>query len=466
MNKRIALSRLSLVGMLLVSGCNLAPHYQRPVAPITPQWQEPSTQGAKASSLAWSQFFTDPRLQQLIRLALDNNRDLRVAALNVEGARAQLGITQADLLPSVSGTATKTAEHLPANLYSTQSSGPVTYQQYEATVSASWELDFFGKLRNLREQSLEEYLRYQATQQATQLSLVAQVVSAYITLAADNDLHQVAVDTVASQQYSYNLVQKRLAAGVANEQDRLQSRTALESAQADVVQYDRERRQAAYALQLLLGTTLPSQIASQASLTSIHVFPALSSELPSSVLTRRPDILAAEHTLKAANANIGVARAAFFPSISLTATGGSLSSSLSSLLGAGTGGWTFVPTLSLPLFEGGKNKATLDLAKVTARSDVAAYEKAIQVAFQEVSDALVGKETYQQEVGLRAADVATNQRYYTLAQRRYQEGVDGYLDVLTAQRSLYSAQQTYLTVLSSSLTQQVTLYKVLGGGWR
>ncbi|WP_241622636.1 efflux transporter outer membrane subunit [Rosenbergiella australiborealis] len=464
MNRSLSLT-LSLAGVLLVSGCNLAPHYQRPQAPITPQWQEKSVQGAQASSLGWSQFFTDPQLQQLIRLALENNRDLRIAALNVEASRAQLGMTQADLLPSISGTVTKTAEHLPGNLYSTQSTGPVTYQQYEATGSASWELDFFGKLRNLREAALEQYLSDQATQQATQLSLVAQVVSAYITLATDSDLHQLAINTAASQQASFNVVQKRLAAGLVTEQDELQARTALVQAQADIVAYDRARRQAAYALQRLLGTTLPTNIASTSSLSNLHVFPALSSELPSQVLTRRPDILAAEHTLKAANANIGAARAAFFPSISLTATGGSLSGGLSQLLGAGTGGWTFMPTLSVPIFEGGKNRATLDLATVTARSDVAAYEKAIQVAFQEVSDALVGRETYQQEVGLRAADVATNQHNYALAQRRYQDGIDSYLDVLIAQRSLYSTQQTYITVLSSSLAQQVTLYKVLGGGW-
>ncbi|WP_017345910.1 efflux transporter outer membrane subunit [Pantoea sp. A4] len=457
----------ALIAMTL-SGCNLQPHYTRPALPVANQWNDTAAPGQlTAADTPWGDFFTDPTLKQLIASALKNNRDLKVAALNVEAAQAQLGITKAALMPSVDASLSKTATHLPGNLYSTATSGPVTYQQYEGNLAvSSWELDFFGRLRSLRDQALESYLADQSTQQATQLSLVAEVAQAYITLCADSDLQKLAVATAASQNQSLLLTQAKLAAGTVTEQDVLQAKTTVKSAEADVAKYARERQQAVNALQLLLGAPVPAGVAEQASLHKTWVFPALKADLPSQVLTRRPDIMAAEHTLKAANANIGAARAAFFPSISLTASGGSASAGLNNLFDAGTAAWSFAPSISLPIFDGGKNRASLNAAKVSQRIEVADYEKAIQQAFKEVSDALTGVNTYQQEVLARQEEQDTSDKYYQLAKVRYDSGADDYLNLLTAQRSRYSAQQEYISTLSDSLAQKVTLYKVLGGGWK
>lgn len=469
LNKPLAHTLLATALMAALSGCSFQPHYQRPALPVADQWQQPAdtTTGKAASDIAWNEFFRDSDMRQLISLALANNRDLKVAALNVESARAQYQITGADLMPSVGAELSKTAEHLPGGLYSTQSTGPVTYQQYQGDLAvSSWELDFWGRIRSLRDQSLEQYLADQSTQQATRISLIAEVAQAYITLSADSDLEKVAQQTAASQTKSLSIANARYRAGSASQQDVLQAETTVKSAEADVQMYQRQKQQALNALALLVGTRLPAGIAQHATLQKSWFFPPLNAGLPSQVLTRRPDIIAAEHTLKAANANIGAARAAFFPTISLTASGGSMSGGLSQLFDGGTGAWSFVPSINLPIFEGGRNRAQLDVAKISKRIDIANYEKAIQQAFKEVSDALIGEQTYQREIVSRHDDLTVNQKYYQLAQLRYQTGVDDYLQVLTAQRSLYSAQQTYISVLASSLNQQVTLYKVLGGGWQ
>ncbi|HHD7473769.1 TPA: efflux transporter outer membrane subunit [Klebsiella oxytoca] len=465
--KMLTLATLPALMAGMLSGCNLAPHYERPKAPVEANWNAAPTAGFQASEMAWATFFTDPTLQQLIRTAISNNRDLKVAALNVESARAQYRISRADLLPTVNASFSKTAEHLPGNLYSTQQTGPVTYQQYEGNMAvSSWELDFFGRLRNLRDKDLETFLAEESTQQSTQLSLVAEVAQAYITLCADSDLQRLAETTAASQRESLQLTQVKFGAGSVTEQDVLQAQTSVKSAEADAAKYERQRRQDINALELLLGAPLSAGIPEEATLKKTWVFPALNAGLPSSVLTRRPDIIAAEHTLKAANANIGAARAAFFPSISLTASGGTMSSSLGHLFEGGTAAWSFVPSISIPLFSGGALSAELDVAKISQQIEVANYEKAIQQAFKEVSDALSGVETYQKEVRLREENSTVNEKYYSLAKIRYDSGADDYLQVLTAQRSLYSAQQEYVTTLSSSLAEKITLYKVLGGGWK
>ncbi|MCD7095351.1 efflux transporter outer membrane subunit [Klebsiella quasipneumoniae subsp. quasipneumoniae] len=466
-NSSVTKSFLAAIIAVALTGCNLQPAYNRPALPVSNQWRDKATVGLNVAEMQWPNFFTDPILRQLITEALENNRDLKVAALNVESARAQLGLTQADLLPTIDASVNKTAEHLPGNLYSTQNTGPVTYQQYEGNLAvSSWELDFFGRLQSLRDQALENYFSYEATQKATQLSLVAEVAQAYITLSADSDLYKLAMSTAESQRESLRMAQAKFNAGTVTEQDVLQARTTVKSAEADVAKYDRQRKQDGNALQLLLGAALPSQVFNQATLHKKWIFPELNAGLPSDVLTRRPDIIAAEHSLKAANANIGAARAAFFPSISLTASGGSASSSLGHLFEAGTAAWSFGPSINLPIFDGGKNRANLDVAKVTKRIEVANYEKAIQQAFKEVSDALSGTETYKREVSSRQEDMEANDKYYQLAKVRYDSGVDDYTEVLTAQRSLYTAEQDYISTFSDSLSQKVTLFKVLGGGWK
>ncbi|NDL63688.1 efflux transporter outer membrane subunit [Acerihabitans arboris] len=452
----------------MAAGCTLQPDYHRPALPVAASWHSPAATGTVAAGdIGWKRFFTDPVMNRLIGLSLDNNRDLRVAALNVETARAQFGIQRAALLPTVDLSASQTSQHLPGNLYSTQSTGPATYHQYDASLGVtSWELDIFGRVRSLRDQALESYLATEATQRATQISLVSEVASGYLTLCADNDLLALARQTADSQRQSYSLTKRSYDAGVSSIQDLAQAETTVRVAEADIAKYTRQVRQDVNALALLVGTQLPADLLADARLDKGWRFPAVPAGLPSDLLTRRPDILAAEHSLKAANANIGAAKAAFFPSISLTASGGSSSSSLGHLLEGGTGAWSFVPTLTLPIFDGGVNQANLDIAKTSEKIEVADYEKAIQQAFKEVSDALDGQSTYQDELAARALDTAANQQNYTASDLRYRQGVDNYLTVLVAQRSLYEAQQSQITTQLGLLNQQITLYKVLGGGWK
>lgn len=452
---------------LVVSGCNLQPRYDRPALPVASQWNQQGGSGVNGANMNWQQFFSDPALHQLIHLALDNNRDMKVAALNIEKARAQYGVQRSAFFPTVNATGDQTSTHLPGNLYQTQNTGPVTYHQYEASLAVtSWELDFFGRVRSLRDEALESYLSTEATSQATRISLIAEVASGYLALCADNDLLRLSGSTAESQRQSYNLIKRSYGLGASTGQDLAQAETSVKNAEADVAKYTRQVRQDANALRLLLGTEPTAHLADNASLNKDWRFPDLPAGLPSDLLTRRPDIIAAEHTLKAANANIGAAHAAFFPSISLTAYGGSASSSLGHLLEGGTANWSFVPTISVPIFDAGKNQANLDIARVEKRIEIANYEKAIQSAFREVSDALAGEATYKDELAARIQDTAASQRYFDLAQMRYQQGVDSYLNVLVAQRSLYQAQQTQITTQLSSLSQQVSLYKVLGGGWK
>jgi len=447
--------------VLALGGCTLQPNYDRPAMPVPSQWNQTSGAGTSATNMDWQQFFSDPALHQLIQLALDNNRSLQVTALNVERARARYGVQRSALLPTVSAGASQTSKHLPGNLWETQSTGPATYQQY-----TSWELDFFGRVRSLRDQALETYLSTEATSQAARISLIADVAIGYLALGADSDLLRLARNTASSQRESYNLTKRSYELGDSSAQDLAQAETSVKSAEADVAKYTRQVQQNVNALRLLLGTELPAGLADNATLNNNWRFPALPAGLPSDLLTRRPDIIAAEHTLKAANANIGAARAAFFPSISLTTYGGSASSSLGHLFEAGTASWAFVPSISVPIFDAGKNQANLDIARVEKRIEVANYEKAIQTAFREVSDALAGQATYRDELTAREQDADANQRYYDLAQARYQEGMDSYLNLLVAQRSLYQAQQTKISTQLSTLAQQIALYKVLGGGWK
>src|SRR5476651_788757 len=371
------LSVSATVVCALLTGCTLQPDYHRPALPVVNRWDQPVKGQLPAPNVVdsgWQHFFADPQMRQLISLALTNNRDLKVAALNVETTRAQYRIDRAALLPTIDATASQTSAHLPGGLYSTQSSGPATYHQYEGGIGVtSWELDFFGKLRSLKDEGLETYLSSAATQQATQISLISDVASDYLTLCSDNDLLKLAEQTMQSQQGSYDLTKRSYDYGVSTAQDLAQAETTVRAAQADVAKYTRQVKQDLNALTLLVGTALPASVLQHAKLDNDWHFPATPVGLPSDLLTRRPDIIAAEHTLKAANANIGAARAAFFPSISLTASGGSASGSLGHLLKGGTAAWSFVPTLSLPIFDGGVNQANLDIARTEQKIDVANY---------------------------------------------------------------------------------------------
>lgn len=457
---------LPLVAALGLTGCTLQPNYQRPTLPVDKHYDQ-NTPVDNVADLPWQNFFNDATMRQLIDLSLQNNRDLRVAALNVEQARASVQIDRAALLPSINATASQTSAHEPANLYNTQSTGAVTYHELNAGLGVtSWELDFWGRLRSLRDQAQETYLSTEATERATRISLISQVASAWLTLCSDNDLLHLAEQTVESQQKSYDLTKISYNGGVSSDQDLAQAESTVRSAEADVASYTRQVRQDVDALRLLAGTDLPATLLKNATLDSNWQFPQTPAGLPSDLLTRRPDIIAAEHTLKAANANIGAARAAFFPSITLTASGGSTSSSLGHLLEGGTGAWSFAPSISLPIFDGGVNQANLDIAKIEKRIEIANYEKAIQTAFKDVNDALAGQDTWQSQLMALQKEVAANQRDYDYSDLRYKQGVDNYLNVLVAQRSLYTAQQALIAAHLGQLNQKITLYEALGGGWK
>ncbi|MDH4580640.1 AdeC/AdeK/OprM family multidrug efflux complex outer membrane factor [Pseudomonas sp. BN415] len=458
------------IAATLLGGCSMIPDYLRPEAPVDNAWPqgEAYTQGeaqvsTAAADLDWNEFFQDPALRQLVQLALDNNRDLRTAALNVEAYRALYRIQRSELFPSISADGGGTRQRLPGSL--SESGQATTNGQYSATLGTSaWELDFFGRLRSLNEQSLEQYFATEQARRSTQISIVASVATAYLDWQADQALLQLTRDTLKTYQESYALTQRSFDVGVADALALSQARTAVESAQVSLAQYTRLVAQDRNALAQLVGTGIPADLPKGLALDA-DLLAEVPPGLPSDLLQRRPDVAQAEHQLKAANANIGAARAAFFPSVSLTANAGSMSNELSGLFDAGSGSWLFQPSISLPIFNAGRLKANLDYTELQKDIQVAQYEKAIQVAFQEVSDGLAARTTYQQQLGAQRALVKTTEEYYRLAERRYRTGVDSYLTLLDAQRQLFSARQQLIGDRLNQLASEVNLYKALGG-WK
>ncbi len=459
-------SLLSLaVASILLGGCSLIPDYQRPASPVDSLW--PSEAGGAqtataAADLDWRVFFKDPALQGLIDTALANNRDLRVAALNVEAYAAQRQIQRSALFPSVTADGGATRQRLPGSL--SGSGEPSISSQYSATVGASWELDLFGRLRSLDEQALQQYFATEEARRATQIALVASVANAWLTLQADQELLQLTQDTLKTYQQSFALTQRSYDVGVADALALAQARSAVESAQVSLAQYSRQVAQDRNALVVLLGSGKAGGLPAGRPLDD-DLLLEVPAGLPSDLLQRRPDLRQAEHQLQAANANIGAARAAFFPSVSLTANAGSLSPDLAGLFDAGSGSWLFQPSISLPIFNAGKLRASLDYAELQKDIQVASYEKAIQTAFQEVADGLAARATYQQQLDAQRALVKTNEEYYRLAERRYRTGVDSYLTLHDAQRQLFSVRQQLIGDRLAQLTSEVELYKALGGGW-
>ncbi len=463
-------SLLSLaVTAFILGGCSLIPDYQTPEAPVAAQWpQGPAyspTQSADvaAAEQGWRQFFNDPALQQLIQTALVNNRDLRVAALNIDAYRAQYRIQRADLFPAVSANGSGSRQRIPANMSQTGQSGITS--QYSATLGVSaYELDLFGRVRSLSEQALETYLSSEQARRSTQISLVASVANAYYTWQADQALFKLTEETLKNYQESYNLTRRSNEVGVASALDLSQARTAVEGARVKYSQYQRLVAQDVNSLTVLLGTGIPTNLPEPLRLDADQLA-EVPAGLPSDLLQRRPDIQEAEHLLKAANANIGAARAAFFPSISLTANAGTLSTDMGGLFKGGAGTWLFQPQINLPIFTAGSLKASLDYAKIQKDINVARYEKSIQTAFQEVSDGLAARKTFEEQLQAQQDLVQANQDYYRLAERRYRIGIDSNLTFLDAQRNLFSAQQALIGDRLSQLTSEVNLYKALGGGW-
>jgi multidrug efflux system outer membrane protein len=459
-----------LAGGIMLAGCTLAPAYRRPVLPVPtayPTAAADSGESARsAADIGWREFFGDVRLQGLIAMALVNNRDLRVALLNVENARAQYRIQRSQLLPTLDASATEDAAHSAAAL--TTPGLPATTHEFSATVGLSaYELDLFGRLRSLNAQALETYFGTVEARRSTQLTLVAEVAGDYLNLAADQELLALARDTVRSQDESYQLTVREAALGFASELAVRQAQTPVETARYDEARYSSLVAQDRDALELLVGAALPDALLPPSLTEAVRAMALngnLPEGLPSDLMQQRPDVAEAEHTLRAANANIGAARAAFYPAVTLTSSGGTESLGLSGLFKSGSSTWSFAPQISLPIFAGGRNRANLDSATISRDIDVAKYEHAIQTAFREVADALAQRSQYGRQLSAQESLVEATGESHRLAESRFQHGADTYLNVLDAQRSLYSAQQTLITTQLGQASNLVTLYKALGGG--
>lgn len=453
---------------LLAGACTtLTPDYERPAAPVPTSFPgvTADSEARAVADIAWRDYFADPRLRELIELALANNRDLRISTLNIEQARAQYRIQRADRFPAINAGIGETTTRTPGDL--TSSGNATISRQYSASLGLSaWELDFFGRVRSLSEQALETYLGTEEARRSAQLSLVAEVATAWLTLAADRELRDLAQNTFETQQKSLSLTRKSFEAGASSALDLRQAETTMQRARADAALYTAQVARDENALALLAGTPVPATLLPEKLVDAVSALAELPAGVPSSVLARRPDVLQAERQLRAANASIGAARAAFFPRITLTASAGTASSTLDGLFGSGSRNWSFSPQLSLPIFNAGALRASLDVAEVQRDINVATYEKTIQSAFREVADGLADRATLAEQLDAERRLVAASEETFRLSEARYRNGIDSYLGLLDAQRSLYSAQQELIGVRLSEASNRVTLYKVLGGGWK
>jgi multidrug efflux system outer membrane protein len=450
--------RKTLALLLVAGACNFAPTYKRPDAPIPDGFGNASGQGLAAVDRGWRQVFADPRLQRLIEIALANNRDLRIAALNVEVARATYRIERSPLLPQVSGVAS-------ANVVGTDDGVSTGLSSYRVGIGVSYELDLWGRVRNASEAALQQYFSTVAAHRAAHLSLVNTVVAQYLRERAYDEERVLAEQTVKLVEEGVALTKRQFDAGQRSDLDTSTAEAQLYAAKAEVFRLVRSRQQAENMLALLIGQAVPSDLPAAQPLETQGVVADLPAGIPSEVLLRRPDVLAAEHSLRAANANIGVARAAFLPQISLTAFGGFASATLGSLFTGGLA-WSAGGTLTQPLFEYGRNKATLEVTKLRKLVEVATYEKAIQVAFREVADALVARATLDDQLAAVVSRADAEKRRYQLSEMRYRSGIESYQTVLIAQQDLYATQQQLIELRLVRLVNLADLYLALGGGWR
>ena len=467
MNKNVFLL-MSLIPLLAV-GCTLAPRYERPAAPVPAEWPAgPAYSEAKAAASVaaaderpWREFIADPRLWKIIETALDNNRDLRIAALNVERAHAYYGIQRAELLPAVNAIGSGSKERLPADL--SRSGTVTTSERYGVNLGViSWEIDFFGRIQSLKDRALEEYLATEQARRGAQILLVSALADAYFALAAGRENFKLVTSTLETQEASYKLIRKRFDVGIASELDLRQAQSQVDTARRDVARYTQIVAQDENALNLLAGAPVPQELLPP-DLSNVIPPGEISAGLSSELLLHRPDVLTAEHRLRAANANIGAARAAFFPRISLTAAMGTASADLSGLFKSGSGTWSFAPQIVMPIFDA-RTWSAYDVTKVEKEISVAQYEKAIQTAFREVADALAVQGTMSRQIEAQQSLVDALAVTYRLANARYTKGIDNYLTVLVAQRSLYAAQQVLISLRLAGVSNRFTLYKVLGGG--
>ncbi|MDM0022821.1 efflux transporter outer membrane subunit [Variovorax saccharolyticus] len=463
---------LASAAAIVLVGCSLQPLYQRPAAPVAAFYPTGEGYGTArpasaslppASETGWRDILTDKRLQQLVEIALRNNRDLRVAVLNVVKVQAQYRIHRSDMFPQLSVYGQGSKSRTPGTLE--QSGKPLVVHSATAGLSVAWEVDLFGRLQSLTDAAFEQYMASAHARQAAEILLVSQVASQYLATLSSDERLVVTRDTLDAATNALAIVQRRFEVGTASDLDVSQAQTLVEQAKGNEAEQLRLKAQALNALVLLIGEPMPLTLAPSTPLSEQAIRDDVPAGLPSDLLTRRPDILEAEALLRAENADIGAARAAFFPRIALTGSFGLASSTLGGLFDGGSGAWAFVPSLAAPIFDAGSNRANLDVAKVSKDVGIAQYEKAIQTAFREVADGLAARVTFNDQLvaALRLADAQS--RRVRIAQVRFETGLDGYLNVLTAQTDLYNAQLALVSVRLSRLESLVDLYRSLGGGW-
>ncbi len=446
---------------MALAGCSLIPVYDRPAAPVPLQWPmgadaAPAQAAPPLQTLPWRDFVLDTRLRAVIGRALADNRDLRVAALAIEQARAQYQIRSADQTPTLNLAATGNRQPAPG--------GGISSAYTAGLAMASWEIDFFGRIASLKEAALAQFLASEEARRAVQTSLIAAVASAWLNLQANDELLVLTQRTLVAREDSLRLIRLRFDQGVASALDLRQAESLVASARVALAQQQRLRQQDVNALTLLAGQSLPEELLDTRGGSEVPFAP-VPAGLPSDLLARRADVRQAEQLLIAANASIGAARAAFFPRIALTASAGTASNALSGLFKDGSWGWTLAPQAVLPIFDAGRNQAGLDSARVGREMAVAQYEKAIQVAFREVSDALAGRATLGDQWQAQQAQTEAEAERLRLADLRYRNGVASSLDMLDAQRALFASQQALAQTRLALRQNQVLLYKALGGGW-
>jgi multidrug efflux system outer membrane protein len=439
----------------------MAPPYERPAAPVAAAFPDEQAAGAPAalpaSEIDWQRFFVDPRLKRLIELALQNNRDLRIAVLNIERVRAQYQVQRAEQFPTVFLGATGLAQP------NVSASGSNTYYTAGLNITG-YELDLFGRVRSLSDAALLQYFATEEARKAAQISLVAAVANAYLTLLADEQQLEVTRKTLDTRLESYRLLKLKLDNGATSDYELAQATSLVEGARAALALFMRQRAQSRNALELLLGQPLPADLPPGLPLEGQGLLAEVPAGLPSDLLERRPDVRQAERQLQAANANIGAARAAFFPRIALTGSVGLASDDLGGLFE--NRAWQFAPRITLPIFDAGANQANLELSQANRDIAVAQYERSIQSAFREVADSLAGRATLGEQLRAQQAQAQAEEQRFRLADLRFQNGASSYLEVLEAQRALFLSQQAVVLVQTAQQQNLVVLYKALGGGWK
>ncbi|WP_248739673.1 efflux transporter outer membrane subunit [Pseudomonas sp. MWU12-2029] len=455
----------TLVIALLLGGCSLAPTYERPVAPVAEHWAgETTKQGSPINQLAWQTFIVDPELRRLVVIALDNNRSLRQTLLDIEQARAQYRIQRADRVPGLSANASGNRQRLPADLASDGRGGVASTYQVGLSLP-EYELDLFGRVKSLTDSALQEYLATEEAARAAQIALIAEVSQAYLLHDGAQRRLDLTQQTLISREYSFALISQRRSNGTATALDYQEALGLVEQSRAEQESNLRQKQQAFNALVLLLGTKDAAKSIPERLSTEPMLVQDIAPDTTSTLIERRPDILAAEHRLQARNADIGAARAAFFPRISLTGSFGTSSAQMSGLFDGGSRSWSFVPNLSLPLFDAGRNSAGLSLAEARKDSAVAAYEGTIQTAFREVADALAATDTLRREEAARRALANTSSETLKLAKARYEGGIDSHLRYLDAQRTSFVNETAFIEVSTQRQIALVDLFRSLGGGW-